>query len=158
MTYKEKLLDPRWQKKRLEVLERDEWTCQYCHDTEDTLHVHHIYYAASRNPWDTLESGLVTYCQCCHSFEEYMKKSYPDFNIIEVVKKKEDTGTYLICLVGSGGKSPTIYYMIFKYQSNYVTQEAMFSFGMFQNMCMMYGKWQALINKFEEPISLTHNG
>jgi len=28
MTYKEKLLDPRWQKKRLEVLERDGWACR----------------------------------------------------------------------------------------------------------------------------------
>ena len=26
-TYKQKLKDPRWQKKRLKVLERDDWKC-----------------------------------------------------------------------------------------------------------------------------------
>lgn len=32
MTYSQKLRDPRWQKKRLEILERDSFTCQHCHD------------------------------------------------------------------------------------------------------------------------------
>ena len=32
MGYSEKLKDPRWQKKRLEILERDNFRCQYCGD------------------------------------------------------------------------------------------------------------------------------
>lgn len=28
-TYAEKLKDPRWQKRRLEIFERDDWTCQF---------------------------------------------------------------------------------------------------------------------------------
>ena len=35
--YSQKLKDPRWQKKRLQILERDEWNCQICHDNESTL-------------------------------------------------------------------------------------------------------------------------
>lgn len=48
--YLEKLKDPRWQKKRLKVFERDEWTCQCCNDTESTLNVHHRYYKHNADP------------------------------------------------------------------------------------------------------------
>lgn len=40
-SYSEKLLDPRWQKKRLEILARDNWTCQRCGAVNCELHVHH---------------------------------------------------------------------------------------------------------------------
>ena len=36
MKYSEKLRDPRWQKARLKVLERDNWTCVNCGETERT--------------------------------------------------------------------------------------------------------------------------
>lgn len=44
MTYKEKLKDPRWQKKRLEIFDRDGWKCVECGDKDSTLNVHHIFY------------------------------------------------------------------------------------------------------------------
>lgn len=68
-TYREKLLDPRWQKKRLEILERDGWTCAYCGDTESTLHVHHKRYRRNVDPWDVPDSDLVTLCCHCHEVE-----------------------------------------------------------------------------------------
>lgn len=34
MSYAEQLKDPRWQKKRLEILNRDEWKCTWCLSTE----------------------------------------------------------------------------------------------------------------------------
>jgi hypothetical protein len=37
MKYSDKLKDPRWQKKRLEVFERDGWCCQCCGDSESPL-------------------------------------------------------------------------------------------------------------------------
>lgn len=49
MGYSDKLKDPRWQKKRLEILTRDEWTCQICFDTESTLVVHHQKYKAGKS-------------------------------------------------------------------------------------------------------------
>jgi hypothetical protein len=68
-TYAEKLLDPRWQKKRLEVLERDKWSCRNCYDSKNTLHVHHLYYENNRDPWGYELSSLVTLCESCHKNE-----------------------------------------------------------------------------------------
>ena len=50
-TYSEKLKDPRWQKKRLEIFERDNWACKKCGDTDTTLHLHHLEYQ-NCDPWD----------------------------------------------------------------------------------------------------------
>ena len=68
-TYMEKLKDPRWQKKRLKVMERDEWECRSCESTEKTLHVHHTYYEDGKDPWDYPASSLVTLCESCHEEE-----------------------------------------------------------------------------------------
>ncbi len=65
MTYSEKLKDPRWQKKRLEVLNRDGWACRDCGDTTKQLHVHHSHYERGA-PWETGEQFLLTLCRGCH--------------------------------------------------------------------------------------------
>jgi hypothetical protein len=69
MSYAEKLKDPRWQKKRLEVFERDEWSCQQCFDAQSTLHVHHKWYEKGRDPWDYPLESLITLCEDCHELE-----------------------------------------------------------------------------------------
>ena len=69
MSYSQKLKDPRWQKKRLLILNRDKFTCQECADDESTLHVHHIYYEPGNDPWDYPDYALVTLCESCHSEE-----------------------------------------------------------------------------------------
>jgi NAD-dependent SIR2 family protein deacetylase len=69
MTYLEKLKDPRWQKKRLTILERDEWQCQHCGEKSNTLHVHHTYYKPGANPWDANDKTLITLCADCHKEE-----------------------------------------------------------------------------------------
>lgn len=63
------LRDPRWQKKRLEILARDEFTCQNCFDGTSTLHVHHCYYARDRRPWEYEDDSLVSLCEHCHAIE-----------------------------------------------------------------------------------------
>lgn len=65
-TYSEKLKDPRWQKLRLEILERDGWRCQCCGDAKSTLHVHHKYYESGFDPWDYDQGTLETLCETCH--------------------------------------------------------------------------------------------
>lgn len=69
MAYGEKLKDPRWQKLRLQVFERDGWACQRCTDTENTLNVHHLYYEDKREPWDYSLEAFRTLCQECHEAE-----------------------------------------------------------------------------------------
>ena len=61
-TYSDKLKSPKWQKKRLEILQRDNFTCFNCGDTERTLHVHHESYIKGKEPWD-------------YTKEEYNKES-----------------------------------------------------------------------------------
>lgn len=69
MNYSEKLRDPRWQKKRLRILERDDFACQACFDTTSTLHIHHKFYSADKEPWDYDDNALVTLCEGCHKTE-----------------------------------------------------------------------------------------
>jgi hypothetical protein len=87
MTYKEKLLDPRWQKKRLEILQRDNFRCQKCYDENSTLHIHHRKYLKNIEPWDCSSNLLVTLCERCHSSE---KQEMQDGikTIIEALKTK----------------------------------------------------------------------
>lgn len=67
--YYEKLKDPRWQKLRLQVFERDEWTCQDCKTKENMLTVHHKWYGTDMEPWDYPFDALITLCQSCHNEE-----------------------------------------------------------------------------------------
>ena len=66
MTYLEKLKDPRWQKKRLEILQRDDFQCQCCGDTESEVHVHHTYYVFGKEVWEYDNETLITLCSSCH--------------------------------------------------------------------------------------------
>jgi len=65
-SYYEKLKDPRWQKKRLEILERADFCCEDCGDEESTLHVHHGYYEKGLDPWDYANNTLWCLCEGCH--------------------------------------------------------------------------------------------
>ncbi len=71
--YLEKLKDPRWQKKRLEILNRDNWACQYCEDTTHTLIAHHKLYLPDVEPWDYPNHLLITLCESCHELENQRK-------------------------------------------------------------------------------------
>jgi hypothetical protein len=64
--YFKKLLDPRWQKRRLEVFERDEFRCRACGSEKKTLQVHHLYYKSGREPWDYPLGAYKTFCLDCH--------------------------------------------------------------------------------------------
>jgi hypothetical protein len=72
MTYAQKLKDPRWQKRRLEILAAQNFTCQWCGDTKSTLHVHHFVYTG--DPWDAEDGDLATICESCHWLEHKRKK------------------------------------------------------------------------------------
>ncbi len=67
--YAEKLKDPRWQKRRLQILERDKWSCQECGTDSKTLHVHHRFYDRGKEPWESPDHALVTLCEDCHEYE-----------------------------------------------------------------------------------------
>lgn len=80
--YHRKLKDPRWQKKRLAILERDEWRCRMCGDDENTLHVHHRYYS-NGEPWEIDDKALVTLCADCHEVEtDSLKDVYGRLRVV----------------------------------------------------------------------------
>lgn len=74
MTYSEKLKDPRWQKRRLEIMERDKWRCVHCADDKKTLAVHHTIYHKDAEPWEYEDAELITLCDDCHNRHECAKK------------------------------------------------------------------------------------
>jgi len=77
-SYSEKLRDPRWQKKRLQIMERDEFTCRDTSETGETLNVHHSWYAKG-DPWDTPDEFLLTLSETAHkerqALEDRAKKA-----------------------------------------------------------------------------------
>lgn len=65
-SYSEQLRDPRWQRKRLKVLERDLWRCTKCGDTKTELHVDHKAYRGRLKAWEYRMDELQTLCKPCH--------------------------------------------------------------------------------------------
>jgi hypothetical protein len=65
-TYAQKLKNPRWQKIRLKVMERDDWKCRLCFSEGAALAVHHKKYTGE-NPWNADWGDLVTLCEDCHT-------------------------------------------------------------------------------------------
>jgi len=84
-TYSEKLKDPRWQRKRLEIMQRDGFACRGCSSKSETLNVHHTYYAPRMMPWDYPTDSLVTLCESCHN-----EITYRLAKVQETIKTPED--------------------------------------------------------------------
>ena len=68
-TYSDKLKDPRWQRKRLEIMSRDHFSCVVCRSKDKTLNVHHKQYVNGIDPWDHEDATLLTMCEDCHKRE-----------------------------------------------------------------------------------------
>lgn len=69
MEYNEQIKHPSWQRRRLEILSRDNFTCQICGSRDRALHVHHLVYEKGRMIWDYPDSRLITLCEECHECE-----------------------------------------------------------------------------------------
>ena len=88
-TYSELLRSPLWQKKRLKILERDDYTCQHCGCKERELQVHHRVYHRGAKPWEYDDSELITLCNRCHEIETEVKNQhYLDFMCICDLSRK----------------------------------------------------------------------
>lgn len=106
--YAQKLRDPRWQKMRLEVMQRDNFTCQMCCDNTRPLNVHHNFYERGKDPWDYPLWSLVTFCEDCHQ--------------TETDQRREDEGTLLEALRQCGFSYADInalYYALMSHASSF---------------------------------------
>lgn len=72
-SYGDKLRDPRWQRKRLEVMNEANFVCADCGDNSSTLHVHHKFYVKGRDPWEYETRELICLCEPCHQ-EEHLAR------------------------------------------------------------------------------------
>lgn len=91
MEYKEQIKSPKWQKRRLEILQRDNFTCQICGDTKSELNVHHLHYEKGKKIWEYPDSDLITLCQVCHEAEHDKDGEFSVDNVINELKKQNIT-------------------------------------------------------------------
>lgn len=72
-SYAEQMLDPRWQRKRLEAMQAAGWKCERCSDDKTTLHVHHHEYRRGALAWEYELHELQCLCSHCHGAEHGKK-------------------------------------------------------------------------------------
>jgi hypothetical protein len=83
MEYSKKLQNPNWQRKRLEILQRDNFKCILCNSDNKELHVHHRWYQFGKNIWDYPDNCFETLCFECHEYiETNIKDSTSDLQVI----------------------------------------------------------------------------
>lgn len=106
--YSQKLKDPRWQKKRLEILGRDDFECKICGDSKSTLHVHHRAYIWGNDPWDYMDDVFITLCESCHAMEtEMMQESISTINqVLKLNFYSSDINDIAISLKSISDNSP----------------------------------------------------
>lgn len=75
--YKKLLRDPRWQKRRLEVLNAANWKCEDagCQRNDSLLEVHHCYYIWGRDPWDYPRDCFIALCGGCHEKRQAIERT-----------------------------------------------------------------------------------
>jgi hypothetical protein len=75
MSYTEQRKDPRWQKRRLQVLEAANWRCEDCNRADLTLDVHHTAYKTGSMPWEYPAELLMVDCEKCHEKRQILEDS-----------------------------------------------------------------------------------
>lgn len=68
-SYPEQIKNPKWQRKRLEVFNRDNFTCQRCGSSKKEIQVHHLVYHPGNKIWEYKDHELITLCKDCHKHE-----------------------------------------------------------------------------------------
>lgn len=66
MKFFEQYKHPKWQEKRLLVLQSKNFKCQECGKKDQELHVHHPYYLKDTMVWDYPDDVLKCLCKTCH--------------------------------------------------------------------------------------------
>lgn len=126
MNYSEKLKDPRWQKRRLEILQRDNWACTFCGDKETSLHIHHTKYTGE--PWEAPSEDLKTLCAHCHEILEI-----DTFDNYRVKKLVFGDGSVLYCMMDERGvgfvfKDPQLPNVVIPFAWDFPTAKVIFEF------------------------------
>ena len=84
MNYQDQLKSPKWQKKRLDILNLRGFKCEKCNCEENQLHVHHRFYLKNRKAWEYDNDVFQVLCHICHE-KEHKKE---DSKIEQIIDKK----------------------------------------------------------------------
>ena len=87
MKYQDQIKSPKWQKKRLGILNRDEFTCQKCGNKDSQLHVHHKHYNNGAKIWEYENWELTTLCEKCHLETNESQKEINNTDFLEIVDR-----------------------------------------------------------------------
>lgn len=68
MTYFEKLQTVEWQRKKSEILFRDNFVCTICGTESKLLDVHHMWYTKGLEPWEEDNECYISLCRKCHEY------------------------------------------------------------------------------------------
>ena len=90
MGYSDDLTSPLWQKKRLEIMQRDGWRCQMCGTDKNSLMVHHLYYEPDKKPHEYDNEVLITLCKDCHDATHREIAKISSLIALSVVRKRKN--------------------------------------------------------------------
>ena len=100
MKYSEKLKDPRWQKKRLQVMEKAKFKCVECGDSKSTLAVHHSVYFKGNDPWDYPDELLRCFCEKCHERHHSLRQEMAALSGMMDITRMSSVVGYMYALSG----------------------------------------------------------
>jgi 5-methylcytosine-specific restriction endonuclease McrA len=80
MSYADLLKDPKWLKKRAEIIAEAGGQCTTCRTFDGPFHVHHTLYIKGRMPWDYDGNALMCLCPKCH------ERQHPNGNSSHIPK------------------------------------------------------------------------
>jgi hypothetical protein len=100
MKYSDKLKDPRWQKKRLQVMEKANFKCVQCGDSKNTLAVHHMVYIKGKEPWDYQDDLLKCFCEKCHEYQHGLTQEMALLSGMMDLNQLGSTVGYMYALTG----------------------------------------------------------
>ena len=93
MSYQTDLQDVRWQRKRLEIFQRDDFQCVRCGDTDKPVVVHHRSYHG--HPWECPDFDLETLCQDDHGKEHKRMDVRPTlFALRQMIERAHNMGNW----------------------------------------------------------------
>lgn len=104
-SYWEKLQDPRWQKRRLEIFGRAEFKCEECGNGKLQLHCHHKIYHKGREPWDYPDKELACLCDPCHEKWHEVKDVLNAILVELSIDRMRELLSYGVALAMQDGKA-----------------------------------------------------
>jgi hypothetical protein len=107
-SYKDKLNDPRWKARRLEIIEKAGGACEDCGKKTHHLNVHHGFYEPGHNPWEYEDDVLMALCKRCHENRHEVMKGVL-WNMAQIRNGNAIDGLYQAFLLLASGSYRRLY-------------------------------------------------